>query len=174
MAEDSKKIPDVCLVVRRSRDFGGAVGTLEVVLQAQGFHAPQDLNPVFMEFVRRADDLLHLYAQSEIVRATFSGEPIPNGGSSYRSSKVSAELRLPASQITVTMEKGKVRYRVLCGQWTEHGVPFYEEHMKQCGINPKNIPIEGYTFKQETFAIVQMEGDTPKRVVRLEKSEDAK
>ena len=75
-----------------------------------------------------------------------------------------------AEKIAVNMKDGKRMYNVICGEWREHGVPFYEEHMKDCGINPKNVPDEGHIFKEGTKAILEMRGDKPRRVLKLVKA----
>lgn len=76
-------------------------------------------------------------------------------------------VTVPATEIRVKMEKGKRMWSVICGTWQEYGVPFYPEHMKQSGINPLLIPDEGYIFKKQTKAVVQLEGGKAKRVIKL-------
>jgi hypothetical protein len=78
-------------------------------------------------------------------------------------------ITLKAEKIVVSMKDGKRMYNVIAGEWREFGVPFYPEHMMDCGINPKNVPDEGYVFKEGTKAIIEMKGDKPRRVIKLVK-----
>jgi hypothetical protein len=65
------------------------------------------------------------------------------------------------------MDKGKKGFRVMCGKWTQHGVPIYPEHLQKSGINPAEIPEDGYTFPTGTECIVQLEDGSPKRVLTI-------
>lgn len=75
------------------------------------------------------------------------------------------ERTVNATQLTVGMKDGKRLYTVLCGDWMKHGVPFYEEHMKAAGINPKEIPDDGLTFADGTKVVVQLVDGSVKRVM---------
>jgi hypothetical protein len=72
-----------------------------------------------------------------------------------------------ALDIRVTMDKGKRYYKVATPEHQEFGIPFWPEHMKECGINPKDIPDEGHKCKEGTNAIIEMVDGKPKRVLKL-------
>lgn len=74
-----------------------------------------------------------------------------------------------AIEIRVTMDKGKRYWKVATPEYSEFGIPFWPEHMKACGIDPKNIPDEGHKCKEGTKAIVEMVDGKPKRVLKLVK-----
>ena len=75
------------------------------------------------------------------------------------------EQTVTATSLAVNMKAGKKLYNVMCGVWMKHGVPFYEEHMKAAGINPKEIPDDGLQFNDGTKVIVELEDGVVKRVV---------
>lgn len=77
------------------------------------------------------------------------------------------ELKVIASKLYVHMEKGKKGWRVMCGKWTQHGVPIYSEHLQKSGINPDEIPEDGFSFPFGTECIVQLENGEPKRVLNI-------
>lgn len=74
---------------------------------------------------------------------------------------------MPAIEIRVTMEKGKRYWKVATPEYSEFGIPFWPEHMKACGIDPKQIPDDGYICKEGTTAVIEMVDGKPKRVLKL-------
>jgi len=74
---------------------------------------------------------------------------------------------MPALEIRVTMEKGKRYWKVATPQYQEHGIPFWPEHMKESGIDPRQIPDDGHKCKEGTTAVVEMVNGKPKRVLKL-------
>jgi hypothetical protein len=74
---------------------------------------------------------------------------------------------MPALEIRVTMDKGKRYWKVATPQYQEHGIPFWPEHIKASGIDPKAIPDEGHKCKEGTTALVEMVDGKPKRVLKL-------
>jgi len=77
-------------------------------------------------------------------------------------------IESPANKIVVSMDKGKKRYNVIGGKFTQFGVPFYEEHMKEGGINPAEISDDGEELPAHSVMIIETEGGKAKRVLRIE------
>lgn len=78
-----------------------------------------------------------------------------------------SETKVIASKMFIHMEGGKKGWRVMCGKWTQHGVPIYSEHLQKSGINPAEIPEDGYSFPFGTECIVQLENGEPRRVLNI-------
>lgn len=74
---------------------------------------------------------------------------------------------LQADEIRVTMDKGKRYYKVATPEYSEFGIPFWPEHMKACGIDPRLIPDDGYKLKEGSKAVIEMVDGKPKRVLKL-------
>lgn len=74
----------------------------------------------------------------------------------------------PAERIVVNMKKGKKLYNVIGGKFQEFGIPFYEEHMKQAGINPAEISDDGEELPERSVMIYESENGKAKRVLRIE------
>lgn len=97
----------------------------------------------------------------------FEENHLPNlGNMTNKGLSIETQI-MDALEIRVTMDKGKKYWKVATPQYSEHGIPFWPEHMKQCGIDPKQIPMEGHKCKEGTKAIIEMVGGKPKRVIKL-------
>jgi hypothetical protein len=76
---------------------------------------------------------------------------------------------LPADRLEVRVEKGVRLFRVMGGKYGKHGVPFYDEHIKMGGVEPKDIPDVGWNLKDKYTFTVELEGGKPKRVLSINK-----
>lgn len=152
------------ITVERTRDFG-AGGQITVKLSESEITLVSQ-NISFMELCKDADDMLKLYMEAHPALEIVGQSPRNNGGQIIPTTTTE---RIIATGISVTMKDGKKLYKVKGGRFSEHGINFYSEHMKRNGIDPKAIPDEGYTFKQETWMTVEFEGGQAKRVIKLEK-----
>lgn len=142
--------------VSLSKDFG-VHGFL--TLEAQGA-APVPVEAGILEFDQLTDQLNRYfkhYMDNHQITQVVNNRPIER----------SNEVEVIGDEIRVTMDKGKRYYRVICGEWREHGVQFWPEHMKQNGIDPKQIPDEGYKFRAPCKVIVQTVDGKPKRVLKI-------
>lgn len=72
-----------------------------------------------------------------------------------------------ALEIRVTMDKGKRYWKVATPEHQEFGIPFWPEHMKDSGIDPKLIPDEGHKCKEGTKVTIEMVDGKPKRVLKM-------
>lgn len=162
MAEDKKLVRTI--TVTRKRDFG-AGGEISVTLQEQ-YITLASQNVAFMEMVKDADEMLKMYMEANPALEIVGYQPRQPPGQMIPTTTTE---RIIATGISVTMKDGKRLWKVKGGRFSEHGVNFYPEHMKQNGIDPKAIPDEGYTFKQETWMTVEFEGGQAKRVIKIEK-----
>lgn len=72
-----------------------------------------------------------------------------------------------ADRIAVGMVDGKRMYNVIGGRFQQRGVPFYEEHMKEGGYNPKEIPDDGVKLPNGTKMLIQFENGKARRVLKL-------
>lgn len=148
---------DNYLKVKMTRDYGTA-GKLEIELLHRKVIAHTD---GLVEFNLILDQMEMLIEHFEINR-------LPALRPAARSDANS--MIVPAERIKVSMKDGKRLYNVVCGEWREFGVPFYDEHIIACGINPAKIPDTGHIFHKGTKAVVEMKGDKPKRVINLVKA----
>jgi len=80
------------------------------------------------------------------------------------------EKWVDVTRLDVEVKSGKRYFKVKCGQWQQHGVNYWPETMKAHGRVPANIPLEGIDLAGYK-ALVQMEGENPKRIVQLIKNE---
>lgn len=154
---------EVTVQVHRTRNLGSA-GDIEVSLAQFGV-AIADETLVFIRLAERCDAMLDMYIKNTPA-LEINGSQARDG--QILSGNVTEEW-LPANGISVTMRDGKKLYKVKGGRYSEHGVNFFEEHMKLAGFGPKDIPDSGYTFRQETWMLVQFEGGQAKRVLKLSK-----
>jgi len=141
--------------VKITRDYGLA-GTVEYQAVSDS-HVPMEGSTI------QADLLT-----SQVLKwfDHFEAQVLPTIKGAKKVADVSTVV-VPAEEIAVEMKDGKRRYRVKCGQWMKHGVDFYPEHMKACGIDPRAIPDDGYKPRAGTMAHVQLEGGVAKRVLKL-------
>ena len=154
------------ITIQRERDFG-AGGVLKIMLSEKDVSLASQ-TVAFMELCKDADDMMDMY-----MKANPALDIVGRGavGDTGRIVPTTTTERIIATRIDVTMKGGKRLYKVKGGRYSEHGINFFPEHMKANGINPKMIPDEGYTFKGETWMIVEFEGGQPKRVIKLEKAD---
>lgn len=133
-------------------------GTGEITISLQ-MDTPTDVDKGLIELDLLLDQSNRMFEHFIEHHLPKWNKPIPN-------ENVTTKL-IPATEIRVTMDKGKKYYKVAGGEYTEHGINFWPEHMKQCGVNPKLIPDEGYKLKEGTQALIEMVDGKPKRVLKL-------
>lgn len=144
------------VTVTLSKNFG-AVGTLTISTDAEG--VPMDTSLVtFDQLTEQINKMFEHYVTTYGVKMRVDNL-VPDVKTVW----------MQMDSIGVTMKDGKRYYRVKGGQYSEHGIPFYPEHMMKCGFAPTDIPDEGYTFKGATDAEIEFSGDKPKRVLGLRK-----
>ena len=80
--------------------------------------------------------------------------------------KTNVEI-LPAERLGVEAKDGKRLFKVYGGKFSKHGVPFYDEHIKAGNVQPEDIPDVGWDLKGKYNYEVEMDGKSPKRVLRL-------
>lgn len=78
-------------------------------------------------------------------------------------------ITVDCERLDVEVKSGKRYFKVKCGQWTQHGVNYWPETIKAAGVNPSQIPLEGYELVGYK-ADIEMIGDKPKRVLKLYKN----
>ena len=78
-------------------------------------------------------------------------------------------VTVPALTLVPSIDKGKRLLKVTAGEWTKFGVPFYDEHAKESGIDPKEVPDEGWKLTGKYEAVVEVHNGNPKRVLKLVK-----
>lgn len=76
---------------------------------------------------------------------------------------------LPATKLSVKMDGLKRLLRVHAGQFQKHGVPLYDEVLKEMGRDTNNIPLVGFDLTGWE-AHIQMNGERPVKVLKLVKS----
>jgi len=76
---------------------------------------------------------------------------------------------LPATKLSVKMDGLKRLLRVHAGQFQKHGVPLYDEVLKEMGRDTNNIPLVGFDLTGWN-AHIQMNGEKPVKVVKLVKA----
>jgi hypothetical protein len=79
------------------------------------------------------------------------------------------EHRYPVVGIVKSEEKGRFYYKVLCGEWTAHGVRVWDEVLKTTGVDFDALKCDKHVFKG--FATVAFTKDgKPAKVTSLELS----
>lgn len=135
----------------------GPVGSIQIELHSeQSF----DVNKGLIEF-----DQLTEAAQR--MADHYTEHHVPKLKPTEHRAPVVTTVEVGADRMYVTMDKGKKYLKVICGQWTEHGVNMWPEAMKACGIRFEQIPEDGHKFKEGTKAVVEMEDGKPRRVVKF-------
>lgn len=147
-------MPQTFIKVSLTRDFG-AVGKMTIEAQAQ---TPVDANKGLIEFdaiTVQINNLFDHFIDQHLPR--MKSTPIPTSNT----------VLVDAEKMYVTLDKGKKYVKVICGEWREHGVVFWPEHLKACGIDIRSIPDSGHVFKEGTKAEIEIVGGKPKRVLKL-------
>lgn len=99
------------------------------------------------------------------VRGGFGVQPSAAGED--RNVAAPGSFRYPVVGIVKSREKGKDYFKVLCGEWTMHGVRVWEEVLSTTGVDFEQLPYEKTTFKG--FATVKFDkNDKPEKVTSLE------
>lgn len=148
----------VSITIMRKRDLGGKLGEVAITITESG--------------VPLAATTAHAIPLIDQAENTLTGWLEANGiAMTMSDSSPSSQTRIIAvTCISVTMKDGKKYYKVKGGEYSEHGINFWPEHMKACGIDPRAIPDDGYKFKEATNATVEFVNGKPKRVLKLEKA----
>lgn len=107
----------------------------------------------------------NLIAQTNLYFDHFRENHLPNMNTVAANPIITQTM--PALEIRVTMDKGKRYWKVATPQYSEHGIPFWPEHMRDSGIDPKQIPDDGHKCKDGTLALIEMVDGKPKRVLKL-------
>lgn len=146
---------DNYLKVTRTVHYG-AGGDLTVEVSSGKAVPPESL----VEFNIMIDQLNSYFEHFEVNRLKeVRGATVPN--------PTNSTVTVAAEEIRVKIDHRGKFFSVPCGEWQEHGVAFYAEHMKACGIDPEKIPIGGYKFKKAVDVVVEIVNGRPKRVLRV-------
>lgn len=78
-------------------------------------------------------------------------------------------VTVDCERLNVEIKSGKRYYKVICGQWTQHGVNYWPETIRAAGVDPNKIPLEGYSLVGYK-ATVEMVGGKAKRVLKIQKN----
>lgn len=108
----------------------------------------------------------NLMSQAELYFEHFVEHWLPRVGKPAEFNAMQTKT-VDALEIRVTMSKGKKYFKVAVPAYEEHGIPFWPEHMIACGIDPKEVPMDGHKCKEGTKALLEMVDGKPKRVLKL-------
>lgn len=75
----------------------------------------------------------------------------------------------PASEMTATVDKGKVYWKVTGAKYTKHGATIWPEVLETAGFNPDELnPMKPYDLKGYMAYCEPNGSGNPKKVIRLE------
>jgi hypothetical protein len=143
------------LAIDLTKEYGGL--SLTMHLTAERLVEPEKGLPEFENLVSCAVEYFRFFEENKL----------PHLGNMTTKGLSMQTQTFPALEIRVKIEKGKRYWHVTTPQYQEHGIPFWPEHIKDSGINPKDIPIEGHKCKEGTQAVIEMVDGKPKRVLKL-------
>jgi hypothetical protein len=149
----------VHVTITRTREIGGRVGGISITLTSDDAVELDTVMVRAVTMIDQAESTLNGWLEANDIKATMTGTV---------TSTANPVMVVPASEICVTMKDGKRYFKVKGGEYSEHGINFWPEHMKANGIDPKLIPDSGHTCKPGTTMVVEMVEGKPKRVLRLE------
>lgn len=149
----------VQVTITRSRDIGGRVGEVSITLTTTEAVQLDTATVCAVTMIDQAEGILNGWLEANDIKAVMTGAVSPTAN---------PVMVFPASEICVTMKDGKRYFKVKGGEYSEHGINFWPEHMKANGIVPGLIPDSGHTCKPGTTMVVEMVEGKPKRVLRLE------
>lgn len=110
----------------------------------------------FEAIVNKLEDMIHHY-----IKHHATNERILNDDRGY----ITKEY--PATEIRVKIDGGKTYYRVATPEFNEFGIAFWPEHMKESGVDPKDIPVTGRKCKEGSKIVCEMIDGKPKKVLKF-------
>lgn len=143
------------LNVKLVKEYGGI--KLEIQLTSERMVESEKGIPEFESMVSNAVEYFKFFEENKLPHL---------GNFTMKGLSLQTQI-MEALQIRVTMDNGKKYYKVTTPQYQEHGIPFWPEHMKECGINPKAIPDDGHKCREGTKVVIEMVDGKPKRVLKL-------
>jgi hypothetical protein len=163
MSEDRTGSKDFQLFVKRGRTYGGEYiefGISTVATLRSGAERRAEL----ASLAAQVEDQIKVWEDTMLPRLNLAKDNFVG-----KNEPQNSIITVPVQAIRISNESGERRYRVCGGQFMKHGVPLYDDALANCPFDLTQLDYGEHHFGGEYDAVVEMAGNKPKRIRRIEK-----